>query len=68
MLIRRLLTKFEKTDTVSDKRHGNPGGPRTLRTDDSIGEVGTFVTETLWKNVRQMFAEMSAENTCRNEC
>jgi hypothetical protein len=46
MLIKRLVTKFEKTGSVSDKRHGNPGGPRTSRTDDSIGEVDTFVTET----------------------
>ena len=46
MFIKRFLTKFGKTGTVSDKRHINPGGPRTSRTDDSIGEVETFVTET----------------------
>ena len=46
MLIRRLLTKFKKTGTVNDKQHGNLGGQRTSRNDDSIGEVETFVTET----------------------
>ena len=63
MLIRRLLTEFEKTGTVSDKRHGNPGGPRTSRTDDAIGVVETFVTKTPYISVRQTFAEMNAENT-----
>ena len=46
VFIKRLLTKFEKTGTVSDKRHINLGGPRTSRTDDAIGEVEIFVTET----------------------
>ena len=46
MFIRRLLTKFEKMGTISDKRHGNPEGPRTSRTDDAIGEVEIVVTDT----------------------
>ena len=38
----KVINGVQKTGTVSDKRHGNPGGPRTSRTDDSIGEVETF--------------------------
>jgi hypothetical protein len=55
MLIRRLVTKLEKTGTVCDIRHSSPRRLTTSRTDDFVGGVETLVTETPQKSVRHIY-------------
>lgn len=57
--IRRIVTRFEQTGSVADKRHTNPGRPKSVRSEENIVQVRAAVEETPQRSVRKILGDIS---------
>ena len=55
----RGVKHFEETDSVTDGRHRNLGGPKSVRSAGNIAEVRQVIRETLQMSVRKVLGNIS---------
>ena len=64
--IYRIIEKFEKFGTVSDRRMENCGRPRSVRSGENIEQVNTIIDETPRKSVRTVLTDLTNKTSKSN--
>ena len=57
--IKRIVQRFEATGSIEDRRHTNPGRPRSVRTDETIDRVKSAIVETPQRSVRRVLGDIT---------
>ena len=58
-LVQRIVKRFEESGSVEDRRHDNPGRPRTARSNENVTEVKTVIGETPQRSVRRVLCDVT---------
>jgi len=59
MKIKRLVDRFEKTGSVTDGRHSNPGRPKSVRSAENIASIQDVISETPQRSVRKILGDVT---------
>jgi hypothetical protein len=59
MQVHRIVKRFEQSGSVIDRRHGNTGRPKAVRSSESIEQVKSAIEETPQKSVRRLLGNIT---------
>ena len=57
--IQRIVKRFEESGSVEDRRHCNPGRPRSARSDANVEQVKAVINETPQMSVRRVLGDIT---------
>jgi transposase len=61
--LQRIVKRFEESGSIEDRRHCNPGRPRSARSDANVEQVQTVINETPQRSVRRVLWDITNANS-----